>query len=226
MPQPKKKAVSHRGRLVKLIQTAPRPVIKKYTDVQLEKCRMPQILTWLEMNEALVYGIIFSYCALKSGALPFLAAALAPQAVLDPYLIGGAAFLGGYLGDELRFAVARQYGDGLVTRFPKLSKPLDATRRMIDRYGVAYLFLYRYPKGMRTIGALPVGLTPIPWSQFTMLNAASALLWASILVGGGFFLGVQLAETIAAGWGAASITLLLLFIVTAVLLFQHTQARI
>ncbi|WP_169543166.1 DedA family protein [Sneathiella aquimaris] len=187
---------------------------------------MQQILTWLEMNEALVYGMVFSYCALKSGALPFLAAALAPQAALDPYLIGGAAFLGGYLGDELRFAVARKYGEGLVTRFPKLSKPMEATRRLIDRYGVTYIFMYRYPKGMRTIGALPVGLTPMPWFQFTMLNAASALLWASILVGCGYFLGVQLAETIAAGWGAASMTLLLLFILTAVLLFRHTQTRI
>ena len=62
---------------------------------------------------------------------------------------------------------------------------------MIEKYGTAYIFLYRYPKGMRTIGALPVGLTNISWLKFTLLNGASALLWTGLLVGAGYSFGPQ-----------------------------------
>jgi membrane-associated protein len=63
------------------------------------------------------------------------------------------------------------------------------------------MFLYRYPKGMRTIGALPVGLTPITWQRFTPLNAASAITWSVLLVGAGYLFGQTIETAVVRGWG-------------------------
>ena len=170
---------------------------------------MQTILELIGDYGAAVYAILFLYCALKSGALPLFGGYAAQQGVLDPVLVTGAALAGGYLGDELRFAVARRYGAGWMSGRPRLARWMDRAERLLERYGVAYLFLYRYPKGMRTIGALPVGLTDIRWRRFTALNAASAVLWATLLVGAGYVFGEAIERAVVQGWGAASVALLL-----------------
>lgn len=82
----------------------------------------------------------------------------------------------------------------------------------MDRYGIAYIFLYRYPKGMRTIGALPVGLSGMSWQRFTLLNAASAGLWVTVLVGLGYGFGAGITYMIDNNWGWVSVTLLIPFL--------------
>jgi membrane-associated protein len=96
---------------------------------------------------------------------------------------------------------------------------------MLERYGYWYVFLYRYPKGMRTVGALPVGLTSIPWIRFTALNAGSAFLWAVLLVGSGYLLGGAIADAAEANFGAFSVALLAVGLIALVLGFRFTAAR-
>lgn len=67
---------------------------------------------------------------------------------------------------------------------------------------------------MRTIGALPVGWSPMPWLTFTVLNAASAALWTALLVGGGYLFGNALERTASSYWGVASVALLVGFLLT------------
>lgn len=159
-----------------------------------------------------VYVILFLYCALKSGALPLFGGYAAQQSVLDPLLVTVAALAGGYLGDELRFAVARRYGTSWVSGRPRLALWMKRSEQLLQRYGVAYIFLYRYPKGMRTIGSLPLGMTDISWSRFTLLNAASALVWALLLVGAGYAFGEAIEGAVVQGWGVASVGLLVISI--------------
>lgn len=173
---------------------------------------MQVLLDWISVNTFAVYAILFSYCALKSGALPLLAGVIAHQGALDPVLVALSAFLGGYLGDEVRFAVARIYGDRLFASRPRLRRWIDQASAVLDRYGAVYIFLYRYPKGMRTIGALPVGLSRMKWTVFTVLNAASAIVWAGLLVGIGYLLGDQVAAAAESWWGTASVALLIVFL--------------
>jgi len=66
---------------------------------------------------------------------------------------------------------------------------------------------------MRTIGALPIGLGSMSWSKFTALNAASAVVWTFALVAIGFAFGAQVEQAVSAGWGAASVFLLLLMVI-------------
>ena len=162
-----------------------------------------------------VYVFLFAYCALKSGALPLFAGYAAQADVLELMPVAVASFAGGYLGDEARFFVSRRYGIAWSAKWPWLHKAMSAARVLVARYGRAYVFLYRYPKGMRTIGAFPMGLGNMSWGAFSILNAASAALWTIILVGIGFAFGGQVERAVSAGWGLAS-TLLLVVMITAI----------
>ncbi len=169
---------------------------------------MESLLTLIGDYGTAVYIILFLYCALKSGALPLFGGYAAQQGVLDPVLVSVAALAGGYLGDELRFSVARRYGTAWTSTRPRLALWMSRCEVLLERYGVAYIFLYRYPKGLRTIGALPVGMTDISWRRFTVLNAASAIVWATLLVGVGYVFGEVIETAVAKGWGLASVILL------------------
>ncbi len=187
---------------------------------------MQILLDWISVNTLAVYAILFAYCALKSGALPLLAGVIAQQGALDPVLVAVSAFLGGYLGDEARFAVARAYGDRLFASRPRVRRWIDQAAVVLDRYGPAYIFLYRYPKGLRTIGAFPVGLSGIAWRVFTVLNAASAFLWAGLLVGFGYLLGDQIAAAAESWWGTASVALLMAFLIASWFVFRRMGQQV
>lgn len=184
---------------------------------------METITALLRDNGGAVYLVLFGYCALKSGVLPVFAGYAAHVGVLDPTTVALAVFAGGYLGDEVRFRLARRYGAGLTAGRPRLARLIGDARAMMDRYGALYIFAYRYPKGMRTVGALPVGLSEMPWSRFTLLNAASAGLWTALLVGAGFLFGATLEKAATENYAAASILLLLLFIVVAVVAWRRMK---
>ncbi len=173
---------------------------------------MDTVLSLINDYGVFVYLLLFGYCALKSGALPLFGGFAAQTGALDLGLVAVATFGGGYVGDEVRFAVARRYGSGFLASKPRLAALMTKASALLDRYGAAYIFLYRYPKGMRTIGALPVGLTRITWPRFTILNAASALLWAVMLIGAGYLFGEGVEHAVKDGWGLWSVGLLVLFL--------------
>ena len=173
---------------------------------------MEAFLTLISQYGTLVYLLLFAYCALKSGSLPLFGGYAAHTGALEVSLVALATFAGGHPGDELRFAVARKYGTGFLSTRPRLSALMLKAEAMLDVYGPAYIFIYRYPKGMRTIGALPVGLTQMKWPMFTVLNASSALLWMSLLVGIGYYFGAAIERAVVDGWGTVSILLLFVFV--------------
>jgi len=182
---------------------------------------MEQLLNWIAINQTAVYLLLFGYCALKSGALPLLAGVLAQTGALELTPVIAASFLGGYLGDEARFAVARRYGDKLFASRPKWRRFVDRAADVSQKYGSVYIFLYRYPKGMRTIGALPIGLSDMPWLRFTILNALSAALWSGLLVGAGVLLGDQIADAADSWWGTISVVMLVGFLGITWLAFRR-----
>jgi membrane-associated protein len=168
---------------------------------------MAQISEFIQSYGIWVYLLLFMYCAIKSGSLPLFAgyAAQADLLALVPLIV--ATFAGGYLGDEFRFAVSRRYGESWATKWPRIGKALSDAQLLVSKYGWLYIFVYRYPKGMRTIGALPVGLGSMRWPTFTLLNAASAASWAILLVGMGYLFGAQIERSVEKGWGPLSLVL-------------------
>ena len=185
---------------------------------------MDTILSLIDDYGVLVYVLLFGYCALKSGALPLLGGVAAQAGALDLSLVAVSTFLGGHVGDEVRFAVARRYGTDFLVSKPRFAALMKKAYALLDRYGAAYIFLYRYTKGMRTIGAIPVGLGDMPWSRFTLLNAASALVWTVTLVGIGYGFGVHVEQAVKQGWGAFSVGLLGLMLVALWFAWRQVNA--
>lgn len=182
-----------------------------------EHSPLDAFLTLISQYGTLVYLLLFAYCALKSGSLPLFGGYAAHTGALDVSLVALVTFAGGYLGDELRFSVARKYGTSFLVTRPRLSALMLKAEAMLDVYGPAYIFIYRYPKGMRTIGALPVGLTQMKWSVFTVLNAFSALIWTALLVGAGYYFGAAIERAVVDGWGDLSLLLLFVFLGVSIL---------
>lgn len=175
---------------------------------------MEDMLDLIQQYGLLVYLLLFGYCALKSGWLPLFAGYAAHTGALDVGYVALAAFMGGYLGDELRFALARTYGTTWLEKPNRLGRLFKTASELANRYGTAYIFLYRYPKGLRTIGALPIGLTSISWRRFSLLNACSALAWVVVLVGGGFTFGTTFDSLGVENLTALSLLFLCVFLFT------------
>ncbi|WP_227711695.1 DedA family protein [Sneathiella sp. P13V-1] len=169
-----------------------------------------------------IYLIIFGYCFLKSGLLPLLAGYGAQLGWLDTPSVISAVILGGYLGDELRFYLSRKYGLSLVNNRPRIKSMFLRAQSMFEKYGALYILLYRYPKGMRTIGALPIGITDIAWAHFTVLNALSTLIWACLLVGGGYLFGAKLETYLLEIWQELAVIMFIAFVIWIVVLWRRT----
>jgi membrane protein DedA with SNARE-associated domain len=172
---------------------------------------------------ALIYLLLFAYCALKSGVLPLFAGYAAQIGGVDLLSVIAVSFAGGYLGDEIRFFVARQYGEQFLSRWPKARRGLARAKQLMEHYGKVYIFLYRYPKGMRTIGALPVGLGKMRWLHFTICNAASAALWACLMIGTGYLFGAAIEQAVVENWGVVSVALLAAFIVLGIVAWRRIR---
>lgn len=187
---------------------------------------MEGMLALIQQYGLLVYLLLFGYCALKSGWLPLFAGYAAHTGALDVGYVALAAFMGGYLGDELRFALARTYGTRWLEKPNRLGRLFKTASELANRYGTAYIFLYRYPKGLRTIGALPIGLTSISWRRFSLLNACSALAWVVVLVGGGFTFGATFDSFGVENLTALSLLFLCVFLLTLYRLWnQATEVK-
>lgn len=187
---------------------------------------METILDIISQYGPLSYVILFFYCALKSGSLPLFAGIAAHLNALNLAWVAIAVFLGGYLGDELRFYVGRKYGVKNLSSRPSYQRALHNAKLLLERFGKAYIFLYRYPKGMRTVGALPVTLTDMSWPVFTLLNAASAVVWTFTLVGAGYFFGLTLGHLVSNNWGLFSLVLLVIFILITYLAWKHVKSML
>jgi membrane protein DedA with SNARE-associated domain len=185
---------------------------------------METILNIVRDYGLLSYAILFLYCAVKSGSLPLFAGIAAHFDALNIVLVATAVFAGGYLGDELRFYLGRKYGVANLSSNQRYQRALKASKLLLDHYGKAYIFLYRYPKGLRTIGALPVTLTDMYWPQFTFLNFTSAVTWTFALVGTGYLFGTALERTIGDNWGLFSVGLLVTFFIITYIAWRHVNS--
>lgn len=159
-----------------------------------------------------IYALLFAYTALKSGYLPVVAGYFASLGDLDVALVAMSAFLGAWLGDEARFWIAHRYADG-IRAMPRLARSIQVAETAIDRYGAYYIFLYRYAKGLRTLGSIPFGLLGWRWRRFAPLNLSSAAVWVAVTVGLGYLAGG--AAVAAIGDQAGSIGVLILVLMLA-----------
>jgi membrane-associated protein len=58
--------------------------------------------------------------------------------------------------------------------------------RILERHGLWYVWIYRYVTGVRTIGAIPVGMTTWPRWRFSLANLGAGTVWAGATTAAGY----------------------------------------
>ncbi|CAL4859002.1 DedA family protein [Microbacterium sp. MM2322] len=107
--------------------------------------------------------------------------------------IGWTTF-GSVFGAYILYVLGRVLGADRLTRVAEkipLMKGEDVTKTVawFERHGAVAVFFGRMVPLFRSLISIPAGVSKMPWWKFGLLTTAGSLLWNSIFVLAGFFLG-------------------------------------
>lgn len=135
------------------------------------------------------YWALFVGTFLEGETFFILAGIAARKGLLNPYYVGLIALLGGFLGDQLFFALGRWRGAEVFTWSSSIARRAVDARRLIRRHAVILILLSRFLYGLRIIIPLACGMAGIPAWRFVLLNFISALAWCLVFGGLGYLFG-------------------------------------
>lgn len=185
----------------------------------------------LEMAPAILYGAAlvtaFAESAPALGLLVpgqtilFGAGFLSGQGRLDPFLLGAAILVGGFLGDTLGFVLGRRWGVGPLQRLPWRLRLTDGGRARLENlfanHGVKSVVLARFQPIGRAFGPYLAGATGMPALRFLAADLVASAAAAGSLVFLGWLAGVgfeELSRTL--GFTAVAVVTVLLVAVVLV----------
>lgn len=152
------------------------------------------------MLEALI--IRWGYWAIAVGsffegeAVLIAGGAFAHKGLLELRWVMLVAFLGSVAGDQLWFQVGRRLGHSLLQRRPQWQARVVRVQGWLARYGMVFVFGFRFVYGVRTITPALLGASGYPLSRFLPLNLAGGAVWAAAVGAGGWALGAGLARAL------------------------------
>ncbi|MGD6935180.1 MAG: DedA family protein [Candidatus Bathyarchaeia archaeon] len=130
--------------------------------------------------------------------LPF-AGYMASVTQLDLGLTILFATIAGICGSLIDYYIGRK-GVNVLTKYKLLGhvvfspEQLATAANWFGKYGAAMVFLGRLVPGVRTFISFPAGAVKMSVAKFVVLTAAGCLIWNSILVYVGYYLGSNWAE--------------------------------
>ena len=90
------------------------------------------------------------------------------------------------------YAIGYRVGNGLLdpNRYRWLPESkLDTARSKLDRWGFLLVAANRFLSGLRSVISLAVGMAQMDVTKTSIWCTVSALVWTSLIVGAGFYLG-------------------------------------
>jgi membrane protein DedA with SNARE-associated domain len=138
---------------------------------------------------AYFYLIVFVWTFLEGETIVLFAGFAAAQGLLRPEPLIIAACLGSFAGDQTYFWLGRHFGQGVLKRFPRFRKGVDAALKWVERYSAGFILTFRFIYGVRNFSSFALGLSAINWRRFLWLNLFAAAVWAVTFVALGYFLG-------------------------------------
>ncbi len=91
------------------------------------------------------------------------------------------ATLGAFSGDVLYFLAGRRYGRTLLERSSRARALVPWLERFMAKHHVLWIFGMRYLYGVRWLGAVLTGSSPISLKRFAALSLPSCLVWAALV---------------------------------------------
>jgi membrane protein DedA with SNARE-associated domain len=135
------------------------------------------------------YLAIFVGAVLEGETVLLIAAVLVQQGLLDFKWVLLTSAAGAFAGDQFFFQLGRLKGACLFRHQAAWQHKLDRAGRWLNhRHGIVIL-LYRFIYGMRAVIPFLFGAGRCRVGTFTLLSAASAMAWATVIGTGGYLFG-------------------------------------
>lgn len=142
------------------------------------------------------YWAVFAGSLLEGETILVLAGWAAFQGFLSLPLTVGIAFAGGTLGDQIFFWMGRFGGKPLLARLPHCAARVDRLNALLIRFDAPLIIGIRFIYGVRILGPIVIGSSPItPW-RFAAFNIIGAAIWAPLIAGVGFLFGRSIEQLI------------------------------
>lgn len=151
-----------------------------------------------------VYGLLFLIVFCETGlvvtpflpgdSLLFLAGALAANAAtgLSPHLLFLLLIIAAIAGDAVNYAIGHFFGEKLFSNpNSKIFRQshLQKTEQFYEKYGGKTIIIARFIPIVRTLAPFVAGMATMSYRRFAIYNVTGALLWVSIFIYAGYFVG-------------------------------------
>jgi membrane protein DedA with SNARE-associated domain len=135
------------------------------------------------------YAAILIGTFLEGETILVLAGLAAHQGYLILTWVILAAFLGSLCGDQLFFYLGRKHSQAVLSRRPAWKEKAEKIHQMMNRFQTPMILSFRFLYGLRTVAPFVIGMSPVSFKKFILLNAAGALVWAAAVGSGGYLFG-------------------------------------
>jgi membrane-associated protein len=153
--------------------------------------------TYGTLSYGILAGIIFMETGLvvtpflPGDSLLFAAGALAAKGMFNVIGLYFLLITAVFLGDNVNYWVGRLIGQKLFESNNKLfkRKHLEKTQDFYAKYGTKAVILARFVPIVRTFAPFVAGIGKMPYLKFLTFSVIGSVLWNSLFIFGGYFLG-------------------------------------
>lgn len=187
---------------------------------------LSQLIEAVRQHGEVVYAFIFAYAASHALLMALFAGYAAQLGVLDLQTTIIHCFAGSFVGDVVRFWLARRYGERVLARWPRIAAHAVTVKRLVDRHALWLPLIHRFPYGIRGLGAFAFGLSKMPWGLFLILNLIGAAIWAISMVLAGYAFGKVSDKVLGDTVSTLSLASLVVFLALSWLLSRKLEQAI
>ena len=138
-----------------------------------------------------VDSVLVLFPFLPGESLLFIGGAFAASGAMDPWLLGVLLFIAAVTGNTLNFWIGSKIGPRVYEKNWRFLDR-DALRKTHDFYehhGGKTIVIARFVPIVRTFAPFVAGVSAMSWVRFQLYNLLGALIWVTLLVGGGYLFG-------------------------------------
>jgi membrane protein DedA with SNARE-associated domain len=132
---------------------------------------------------------VFIGALLEGETILIMAGFAAHRGLLHLPWVMALAAAGGFLGDQIFFALGRYRGQETIRRFPSIQRQALRVQDLIVRHSTWLIIGVRFMYGLRVAGPVLIGMSGVSHLRFMVLNAIGALIWAAVIAGLGYAFG-------------------------------------